>query len=212
LNYSNARQAILMSLAEDLTDPAKDPVYDGIGLVPTRPTIHFQWYLHSLNIQSFVKGPGPRVREMLAARPAAIFIPNYRTDWLPEEDHAFVRERYVPLADDFWVLGKVLPTGGGTFEIVHPGRYCISSLQESDLAETSRVSVAQLPVRLDEGSFSATLDGAPVSSRPVELTVGKHRIECKPDCQPAVVWVGPKRDRIGRLSQSDHRLLFVNWY
>jgi hypothetical protein len=212
LNHSNARQTILMSLAEDLTDAAKDPVYDGIGLVPTRPTIHFHWYLHSLNIQSFVKGPGPRVREMLAARSAAVFIPSYRTDWLPEEDHAFVRERYVPVADDFWVLGKVLPAGGGTFEVIHAGRYCISSLQESDLAETSRVSAAQVPVRLDEGNFNATLDGAPVSSRPVELTVGKHRIECKPDCPPAVVWVGPSRDRIGRLSQSDHRLLFVNWY
>lgn len=212
LDWPNARQQGLMSLAEDLTDPEKDPVYDGIGMVPTRPRIHYWWYLHSLNIQSFVKGPGPRVRDMLAARPAAVFIPNYRTDWLPEEDHAFIRERYVSVADDFWVLGKVLPAGGGTFEIVHPGRYCISSLQESDLAETSRVSMAQLPVRLDEGSFTATLDGAPVSSRPVELTVGRHRIDCKPYCQPAVVWVGPKRDRIGRLSQSDHRLLFVNWY
>jgi hypothetical protein len=212
LNWPNVRQQELMRLAEELTDPVSDRVYDGIGMVPTRPSIHYQWLLHSLNIRSFVKGPGPRVREMLAARPAAVIIPNYRTDWLPEEDHAFIRERYVSVADDFWVLGKVLPAGGGTFEIVHPGHYRISSLQESDLEETSRVSVAQLPVRLDEGSFTATLDGAPVASGSVELTVGKHRIECKPDCQPAVVWVGPKRDRIGRLNQSDHRLLFVNWY
>lgn len=212
LNYSNSRQTNLMSLVEDLTDAAKDPVYDGIGLVPTRPTIHFQWYLHSLNIQNFVKGPGLRVREMLAARPAAVFIPNYRTDWLPEEDHDFIREWYVPLADDFWVLGKVLPAGGGTFEVVHPGRYRISSLQESDLAQTNRVSAAQSPVRLDEASFTATLDGVAVTSGAVKLTVGIHRIECKAGCQPAVVWVGPNRDRVGRLSQSDHRLLFVNWY
>jgi hypothetical protein len=46
----------------------------------------------------------------------------------------------------------------------------------------------------------------------VELTVGTHRIESKPDCQAAVVWVGPKLDRVGPLSQSDHRLLFINWY
>lgn len=212
LDWPNTRQQDLMRLAEDVTDSEEDPVYDGVGMVPTRPRIHYWWYLHSLNIQSFVKGPGPRVRDMLAARPAAVFIPNYRTDWLPEEDHAFIRERYVSVADDFWVLGKVLPAGGGTFEIVHPGRYRISSLQESDLAETCRVSVAQSPARLEEGSFTATLDGAPVASRPVELTVGEHRIECKPGCQPSVVWVGPKLDRIGRLSQRDHRLLFVNWY
>jgi hypothetical protein len=46
----------------------------------------------------------------------------------------------------------------------------------------------------------------------VELTVGEHRIECKPSYQPAVVWVGPKLDRVGRLSESAHRLLFANWY
>jgi len=113
LDYTNFRQTVLMGRAEDFTDPVKDPVYDAMGMVPTRPSIHFQWYLHSLNIQSFIKGPGPRVREMLAARPAAVFIPNYRTDGLPEEDHAFIRGRYVSLADDFWVLGKVLPAGGG---------------------------------------------------------------------------------------------------
>jgi hypothetical protein len=212
LDWPNTRQQALMSLAEDLTDPEKDPVYDGVGLVPTRLRIHYWWYLHSLNIRSFVKGPGPRVREMLAARPAAVFIPNYRTDWLPKEDHDFIRERYVSVADDFWVLGKVLPAGGATFEVIHPGRYRISSLQDSDLAESCRVSGAQNPARLEERNFTATLDGAPVTTGPVELTVGEHRIECKPGCQPAVVWVGPKRDRIGRLSERDHRLLFVNWY
>jgi hypothetical protein len=211
-NWTNFRQENLMRLAEEITDPVRDPVYDGMGIVPTRPSIHFRWFLEALNIESFIHGSGPHVRDMLAARPAAVFIPNYRTDWLPEEDHAFIRERYVPVADDFWVLGKVLPAGGGTFEVVHPGRYRISSLQESDLAETCGVSGAQLPVRLDEASFSATLDGAPVTSRPVELMVGEHRIECKAGCQPAVVWVGPKLDRVGRLSERDHRLLFVNWY
>ena len=35
----NSRQTCLMRLAEDLTDPAKDPVFDGVGMVLTRPTI-----------------------------------------------------------------------------------------------------------------------------------------------------------------------------
>jgi hypothetical protein len=159
-----------------------------------------------------IKGSGPQVRDMLAARPAAVVIPNYRTDWLPEADHAAIRERYVALADDFWVLGKVLPAGGGTFQIFHPGRYRISSLRESDLAEESPGGLGRLPAPSDITSFTATLDGMPVSSGPVELAVGSHRIVSKPDCQPAVVWVGPKLDRVGRLSQSDHRLLFANWY
>jgi hypothetical protein len=201
-----------MRLAEDLTDRTTDPVFDGVGMVLTRRLVDPRLLLHSLYSESMLKGIGPQVRDFLAARPAAVFIPNYRTDWLPAADHDAIREMYVAVADDFWVLGKVLPAGGGTFQIFHAGRYRISSLQESDLAETCRVSVAQAHVRLDERSFTATLDGAPVTSRPVELAVGTHRIECGPDCQPAVVWVGPKLDRVGRLSQRDHRLLFVNWY
>jgi hypothetical protein len=205
----NARQTRLMSLAEDLTDSEKDPVFVGIGMVLTRQNGPL---LHSLTFESMFKGSVPQMRDLLAARPAAVIIPNYRTDWLSEADHAAIRERYVALADDFWVLGKVLPASGGAFEVVHPGRYRISPLQGSDLEEKYIRDFGKSITPSDEASFTATLDGAPVSSRPVELTVGTHRIQSKPDCQPAVVWVGPKLDRVGRLSQSDHRLLFLNWY
>lgn len=208
----NIRQTCLMRLAEDLTDPIKDPVFEGTGMVLTRPTIGPNALLHSLSFKSLIEGSGPQVRDMLATRPAAVIIPNYRTDWLPEADHAAIRERYVAVADDFWVLGKVLPAGGGTFQVFHPGRYRISSLQGSDLGGECTVDSGRVIAPSDGASFTATLDGAPVTSRPVELTVGTHRIQSKPDCQPAVVWVGPKRDRIGALSQSDHRSLFVNWY
>jgi hypothetical protein len=149
---------------------------------------------------------------MLAARPAAVFMPSYRTDWLPAEDHAFIRERYVSLTDDFWVLGKVLPAGGGTFEVVHPGRYRISSLKGSDLAGTYPEGLAGVMAPVEEDNLVATLDGVPLSKRPVELTVGTHRVETQSDCQPAVVWMGPRQDRLGRLGDSDHRYLFVRWY
>jgi hypothetical protein len=211
-DWPNSRQTCLMRLAEDLTDPAKDAVFDGIGMVLTRPIIHPESLLHSLTFESMIKGSGPQVRDMLAARPAAVVIPNYRTDWLPPADHDAIRERYVALADDFWVLGKVLPAGGGGFQIFYPGRYRISSLRGSDLAVDCPGSSGRFLAASDEASFTATLDGVPVPSRPVELTVGRHWIESKPDCQPAVVWVGPKRERVGRLSQSDHRALFANWY
>src|SRR6185369_7888608 len=212
LDHLNWRQERLMTLAEDLTQPDRDRVYDGIGMVPTRSTIHFQWYLHSLNIQSFLNGPGPHVCDLLAARPAAVFIPSYRTDWLSETDHDFIRERYVSLADDFWVLGKVLPSGGGTFEIFHPGRYRISTLKGSDLDGTYPVGWEGMTTPEDKGTLSGTLDGAPLSVRPVELTVGTHRLECAADCQPAVVWMGPRLERVHRINPGDHRMLFVNWY
>jgi hypothetical protein len=200
-----------MRLAEDLTDPAKDPVYDAIGMVPTRRSIDFHWYLHGLNMY-LVRAPGHHVRDMLAARPAAVFIPSYRTDWLPPEDHDFIQHRYVPLADDFWVLGTVLPAGGGTFDIVHAGRYRIASLQYSDIAGTGPECPAGRSAQEEEGLFTGLLDGMPLPSRPVELSMGRHRIEAARDCQPTVVWIGPRIDRVHRLSNGMHQTLFVNWY
>jgi hypothetical protein len=212
LNRTNARQEQLMALAESLTDPQLDPVYDAIGMVPTRPSIDFRWFLHSLNIQSFTEGPGPRVRNLLAARPAAVFIPSYRTDWLTEEDHEFIRGRYVPLADDFWVLGKQLRPGGGAFEIIHPGRYRIASVQGSDLACSYPDNANGQITREEEGRLTGKLDGMPLASQVLELSIGMHRIETGPGVEPAIVWVGPRLDRIHRLDQSSHGDLFVNWY
>jgi hypothetical protein len=210
LGWTNYHQEARMRLAEGLTDPARDSVFDGVGMVPTRPGIGFYWLLPDLNRPSMADEQA--VWDMLAARPAAVFLPNYRTDRLPQQDQAFIRERYVPLTDDFWVLGKVLPAGGGAFKVVHPGRYRISSLQGSDLAGTYPGGLAGLMAPLEEGSLVGTLDGAPLSKRPVELTVGTHRIETNPGCQPAVVWMGPRQDRMGRLGDSDHHFLFVKWY
>jgi hypothetical protein len=212
LNHPNWRQAALMSLAEKLTDPELDPVYDAAGLVTTRRSVHFLWYLHSWNISRFVEGPGPRIHEILSARPAAVFIPNYRTDWLTPEDHQFIRSNYVSLADDFWVLGKVLSAGGGTFEVLHPGRYRISTLKGSDLVGTYPEGYEGMRTPEDKGTLSGTLDGVRISALPIQLNAGKHQIETAPGCQPAIVWVGPGVDRVHRVTPGDHRALFQNWY
>ena len=87
-----------------------------------------------------------------------------------------------------------------------------SSLEGSDLAGTYPGGLAGLMAPAVEGSVIGTLDGVPLSKHPVELLVGTHRVETKPDCQPAVVWMGPWQERIGRLGDSDHRFLFVRWY
>ena len=192
-DYPNYRQTAFMRLAEDLTDPEKDPVYDGIGMVPTRRSIHFNWYLHSLNIRSFLNGSAPKVCEMLAARPAAVLIQSYRTDWLTKEDHEFIQSRYVPLADDFWVLGKELPAGGGEVEIIHPGRYRIVPLKTASNAVCS-------------------VDGMASAERPVELATGIHRIETGSSQKLMIIWVGPKLDQVPMIGAGDHHKLFVNGY
>jgi hypothetical protein len=211
-NWSNARQRQLMGLAEELTDPREDPVFDGVGMVLTRPTIGPRALLHSLTLNSLLRGTGPQVRDMLAARPAAVLIPNYRTDWLPPADQAAFRERYVPLADDFWVLGKILPAGGGSFQICHAGRYRIDSRRGSGVAGDDGGGWETVSAPAAEGKFTATLDGVPMASQPVELGLGTHRIECPAGVSPAVVWVGPRLDQVVGLTQRDHKSLFVNWY
>jgi hypothetical protein len=192
-DYRNYRQTAFMRLAESLTRPGTDAVYDGIGMVPTRRSIHYNWYLHSLNIRSFLNGSTPKVREMLAARPAAVLIRSYRTDWLTKEDQEFIQSRYVPLADDFWVLGKELAAGGGDVEIIHPGRYCIAA------AGNSTNSVC-------------SVDGMACAEKPVELATGSHHIESSSTQGLKVYWVGPKLERVEPMGIGDHHKLFVNGY
>jgi len=194
LNYRNDRQRALMQLAETMTNPAEDPVYDGIGMIPTRPTIHYLWYLHSLNMKSFISGPGPKDRDMLRERPAPILIPSYRTDWLTEEDQAFFGAHYVSLADDFRVLGTRLPAGGGDFEILHSGRYWISSSSPAS------------------GQTASALDGRALSEQAVELTAGEHQLRTGTNACAMVLWIGPHLHTKPELTEASHESLFVNWY
>ena len=203
LGATNARQKALMNAAEALTDPLKDPVYDGIGMVPTRPSVHHQWYLHSLNAR-FLKMPGFQIHEILAARPAAVVIFSYRTDWLPEEDKDFIQKRYIKLADDFSVLGTALPAGGGSFEIFHPGRYAV--VLAASLSERATDAVSS------NGFTTGSLDGIALANRSFQLDVGTHRIQTSSNAALAIVWVGPTLDQPPQLSPGDHRFLFLNWY
>lgn len=215
LYYTNYHQEGLMALAEKMTDPEKDPVYDGVGMVPTRRSIHYQWFLHSLNIERFLNGQEMPVRDMLAANPAAVIITNYRIDWLPGKDRAFIKNRYVPLEDDFLVLGKVLSAGGGDFEIFHAGRYRITSIEASYIEGTytrPRTLAASLAPEPVFPPLVGTLDGVPLDGKPVALTPGKHHLDCSAQTKAAVVWLGPNLDKISRMEGGDSDDLFINWY
>lgn len=196
LDWPNDRQVRLMRAAEALTDAARDPVYDGTGMVPTRDAIGYQWLLHSLGMQAVLDGKTPAVAEMLAHNTAPVLIRNYRSDWLPESDQRFIAEHYIPLADDFSVLGQVLPAGGGTYAVLHAGRYRVYAMGEGGLQE--------LP--------EATVDGQPAGGRPQDLAEGLREIGCPKDVRPVVLWVGPNLRGIPDLGDGDHRRLFVNWY
>jgi hypothetical protein len=200
---TNDRQAVVMQLAEDLTDPKRDHVYDGIGMVPTRSSVGYDWLLHSLNISRFTRGDEQSIRSMLESRPAAVFIRSYRTDWLTGDDHRYIRNRYIPIADDLWVLGSVGPPGGGDFDVVHPGRYTVI---EGSMLQGRSDAVSERNLR------GVRVNSVVLTDDVIDLPVGRHHIECESPCRPALVWLGPRLDAIPDLAHGDHRRLFVNWY
>ncbi len=195
-DWTNTRQRSLMRLAEAMTDPATDRVYDAVGMVLTRASIGYHWYLHSLNLEAFAQGKRPSVSQMISERPAAVVIPNYRTDWLPESERAFLAERYIPLADDFWVLGGCLPAGGGTYLVRHPGRYIILGIQGGKVA----------PIQ------GGTVAGQGIPGGPIHLAAGPVEVRSPSGVVPLVVWVGPHLGSLPQVGPGDHQRLFVNWY
>ena len=211
---TNFRQEQLMGLTEDLTDPAKDTFFDGTGMVPSR-SCDMRAFIHGQSLKNLVNGPGPHIPDILSANPPSVVILSYRTDWLPEDNQDFLRSRYVPMADDIMVLGSLLPAGGGTFQIYHAGRYRITSAEGSNIigtyAEPKNFKEALAPQK-PVPPLTGTIDGVPLHGKPVELSVGTHRIECPPGEKAAVAWVGPHLDEISRMPGQNHHLLFVNWY
>ncbi len=214
----NFHQEQLMNLTEDLTDPVKDAIFDGIGMVPTRKVCDVRTFMHGQAYLSLVKSSpsGMEMRGFLAANPPSVVILSYRSEWLSDEDNEFLKQRYVSIGDDFMVLGKLMPAGGGTFEVFHAGRYRITSAEGSNI-----IGTYQEPKNLKERLFTpqkevpplvGTVDGVPLNGKPVELSVGTHRLECGANDKPAVVWVGPQLNEIAKSPGQDRHHLFVNWY
>ena len=204
-----------MNLTEDLTDPAKDTFFDGIGMVPARKVCDARAFIQDQSVANPMDGPGPHIRDLLAANPPSVIIPNYRTDRLPKEDQEFIAQRYVSMADDLLVLGSLPPAGGGTFQVFHAGRYRITSAEDSNVIGTYALPKdlkEALAPQKQEPALMGTVDGVPLNGRPMELSVGAHRIECGPEQRAAVVWVGPHLDEVPRMPGKNHHFLFVNRY
>lgn len=198
LDYSNERQNRLMAAAEALTDPAMDRVYDAAGLVATRDSIDYTWFLHTLALDKIRDGRIPTVRRMLENQPPAVLMPNYRFTWISPEDEAFIARHYLPLAGDFRVLGALLPEGGGTFTCLHPGRYLVFPLPGPQPAPAGT---------------EARVDGAPLPADGIlRLEKGEHRIVAPPGGRFAVAWIGPRLRALPAVGKGDAARLFVNWY
>ena len=136
------------------------------------------------------------MRDLLARNPPAVIIPTYRWEWLPAEDMDYVRAHYVPLAEDFWVLGQRVAGAGGRLDILHGGRYLVCG----------QAAGAHAPMP------GALLDGHPVTGEVVRLEAGIHQLTCPADTPAIAVWVGPTAESVALLEPGRLRTLFVNWY
>lgn len=215
LNFTNYHQENLINLAEQMTTAGKDLVYDTVGMVPTRRGAEYETFFQKQNNDSEHSGVKTSLRGLFASQLPVVIIADRRFDELPAADTEFIRDSYVPITGDFWTLGKLLPSGGGDFKIVHAGRYRITSAEASNLLGTYAKPENLMESLAPEQKFPAltgTLDGVPLDGKPVELTTGTHRLDCPAGTQAAIVWLGPHLDTITRMSGGNRGLLFVNWY
>lgn len=197
LQRPNDRQEQLVELAETMTDPAKDRVYDAAGLVSSRQSIGHQWFLHTLIMERVYRGQLPSVRKMLEEKPASVLIPNYRFSWLQQEDLSFFQSNYVALADDFLVLGQSLHGPKEAFNCLHPGRYFIKFTEPAPAGSEPSLNLDGVPIQIP-------------SVRP--LSKGVHSFEAGKDREVIVAWVGPTLNELPRPGSGDSKTFFFNWY
>ncbi|MFI5181355.1 MAG: hypothetical protein ACHQPI_08205 [Thermoanaerobaculia bacterium] len=192
VRMDNARQLLLAKTAETMTDPVRDRVYDAAGLVVTRDSIGYIYYLHSLTIGLFLSGQVESVRSMLDKRPASVILPNYRLTWLKEKDVSFIHDHYLPLSGDFFALGEEL-RGGSVWRCLHPGRYHVS-------------------VKPADRAGEARLDDEPTVPGPRRFEAGPHAIEAPDGVIVRIVWIGPTLDAPPDLGPGRLEQTFVNFY
>lgn len=177
----NGRQEELMGLAERLTDPGKDTVFDLAGLVPTRRSISYTWFVNLTNFRPFQQDPA------FTGNPAPVVIPNYRVGYLSKAQQEFLASNYRALANDFLVLGADLPAGGGAWLCRHPGRYALGA---------------------EGGPTTFRVDGTLLEAGVHAFAAGEHRIETDAGRAPYLFWVGPPSAEPVRIGPGDVSRVF----
>jgi hypothetical protein len=176
MTRTNEAQLSYIGAAEAMTDPARDTVLDGVGLVLTRRPPDRDWMLHSLWMGDYRAGRRTGFGDMMRARPSPVVLGNYRWGWLPDRDLAVLHERYVALYPELYVLGSA-PTGAaGEFTIHYAGRYIVEPKPPG-------------------GAAALRVDGQPLGGGALELGAGTHRYDGAGAAGIVVYWLGPAGQR-----------------
>jgi len=174
---SNIYQLAYMRAAEDLTDPQRDTVLDGIGLVSSRMPPDKDWFLHSNNMSLYRQGKRSSFSEIIENNYPPVVITNYRWSWLSKKDIQTLADNYIPLANNFWVLGRKVKEKNGFFDIQRSGRY-ITRLHLTD-QQTGDLLIDNHP-----------LDGVKI----LNFKKGRHSFANVPPEGIVIHWLGPKLD------------------
>lgn len=168
-SMGNEQQESIMSLAEAMTGP-EDPVFDAIGLVPTRRAPSFMWLINLTNVKGFTQTSMTR---FWGAEVPPVIIPSYRFAYLKPEDGEFIQSQYVPIRRDFYVLGAALTQPGTKrpWTCRRAGRYAV--------------------VPVGGSAKGVRVDGQILAPGFHDLASGDHDLEVLPDSPCLLVWAGP---------------------
>lgn len=184
LSWPNHRQLRLMAAAEALSEPGRDRILDGAGLVPGREAIAPTWYLHLLNAPG-LRGAGPgSFHSRVLADPPAVVLPSYRMNYLDDATLRFIRENYLPLAEDLWVPGGVLEAESPEWRCILLGRYAVAIEPEG----------------------RARCGGEALSSGVRVFAPGSIGCEIAPGTRITIIWLGPRLDEPPALGHPDSPL------
>ena len=168
MNRSWDAQLKLVEAVESLTGPS-EPVFDGVGMVCTRPPATRDWLLHSVFMPEYETGRREQLRDVIArVAPPVLIGGHYRFDWLLDADRSAIAAHYLGLSRQLWVLGVQTVGVEAAVSILRAGRYQVLPLAPSD--------------------GSVQVDGQSVAARGVvSLTAGTHQVVGA----AAIVWLGP---------------------
>jgi hypothetical protein len=192
-DMSNERQMQVVTLAENLTDPKRHRVFDGAGLVPTRDPIGFYWLIHTFTVRPLMDGTWPSIRSQLDAQEVPVILSSYRTNWITVPDRRFIEAHYLPLTQDFQLVGTRLEKGEGRWTALASGNYFLS-------VEGAGASEAWVEV-----------DGQRVPPGSHHLSRGPHHFRFPAQLTLTAIWCGPQCTGPPSLENTS-RALFETWY
>jgi hypothetical protein len=198
------RQERLMLVSETLSDKEKDWVFDGAGMLPTRAAIDPRIQVNSEKGLAVFKG-------RFGTNPPVIIVPGIPKEKMPPELVKSISSNYVALSEDFWLLGQVLPEHGGTFEVLHAGKYHIGPLRGSRILGTYKTTAEELMHPVSDPPLIGTIDCESLPGKPVFLSKGKHTISSGSQGEIAVIWLGPQSTEVPMLADGQSKQVFFNW-